>query len=167
MLSDLSTTSLTTLFFVASTILFSMLSVILAIRERHNRKLNLEREALQQRRLYEITIMRAIQERIGYSLNLQKVTDTIIGSLKNIFPYACASSLIIQEEKLLFKTNIEEHVNSKFIDEIKRNMLTSLSSMTEATIPLHVDESRTGIIPDEASTSILGSYFNIPLMINS
>src|SRR5258706_1512631 len=167
MLSNLSTTSLTTLFFIASTVLFLSLSLVLAIKERHNRKLNLEREALLQRRLYENTIMRAIQEKIGYSLDLQKVTDTIIGSLKNIFPYATASSLIIQEEKLLFKANIEEHVNSKFIDEVKRNMLTSLSSMTEATIPLHVDESRTGIIPDEASTATLGSYFNIPLMINS
>ena len=155
-------------FFIAivTTILFGSIAIYFSIREQNLRKELRQREEIQKRRLYEISTLRAIQERIGYSLDIERVIDTITGSLKNLFPYSTASSLLIEPNKLVFKTAIEEEVSRTFIDEVKKSMVASLSALLNQPLPTYIEEIRTGTIPNDNNKQILSSFFHIPLVVN-
>ncbi|MDP3987807.1 MAG: hypothetical protein Q8P80_01545, partial [Candidatus Levybacteria bacterium] len=72
-------------------------AVYFSIKEEKTKKELIERERNQKHRLLEISILKEIQERIGYELNLEKIIDVIIGSLKNLFPYSSASALFLED----------------------------------------------------------------------
>ena len=79
-----------------------ILAVILLIRLIFLRREVIKRENYQKQRLYQISILKEVQDRIGYSLDIEKVTDVITGSLKHLFPYSTASSMVIKNEKVVF-----------------------------------------------------------------
>lgn len=155
-------------FFIAigTTILFGVLAIYFSVREQNFKRELKQREELQKRRLYEIATLRAIQDRIGYSLDIERVIDTITGSLKNLFPYSTASSLVIEPNKLIFKTAIEEEISRNFIEEVKKSMVASLSALLSKPLPNHIEEVRTGTLPSENNKHILASFFHIPLVVN-
>ncbi len=107
--------SLPILISLICTIVFGLIAIILSIREERAKRLLLEREDQQKQRLYEITILKEIQERIGYSLDIEKAMDVITGSLDNLFSFSAVSSMIIHDDKIIFKSHFKEAVNQKFI----------------------------------------------------
>lgn len=151
---------------IGTTLLFGILAIYFSIREERLKKELQKREVLQKRRLYEISTLRAIQERIGYSLDIERVIDTLTGSLKNLFPYSTASSLLLEENKLVFKSSIEEPVSLNFIQEVKKSMVASLSTLLNSPLPQFIEETRTGMLPDDQNQHILASFFHIPLVVN-
>lgn len=155
-------------FFIAigTTIFFGILAIYFSVREDKLKKEIAKREEMQKRRLYEISTLRAIQDRIGYSLDIERVIDTLTGSLKNLFPYSTASSLLLEPNKLVFKTAIEEPVSHTFMQEVKKSMIASLSTLLNEPLPQYVEEVRTGALPDDSSQHILASFFHIPLVVN-
>lgn len=151
-----------------TTLLFGSIAIILSIREGKSTKELLQRDQLQRRRLYEITILKAIQDRIGYSLDSEKIVDTLTSSLKNLFPYSVASSLLIKpdQNKIIFKCTIEERVNSQFISDVKKSMLASLVSLVGKPLPTEIEEVKLGVVADDTNTQPLSSFFHIPLVVN-
>lgn len=153
--------------FVAAiiTLFFGSIAIYFSIREDKIKKELATRDELQKRRLYEITILKAIQDRIGYSLDSQKVVETITSSLKNLFPYSTASSLLIKDTQLIFTTTIEERVSNNFIAEVKKSMLASLATVAEKQLPQTVEEFRLGLPVDETNQHMVASFFHIPLVV--
>lgn len=154
-------------FFIAigTTIFFGLLAIYFSTREEKLKKELHEHEAIQKRRLYEISTLRALQERIGYSLDIERIIDTITGSLKNLFPYSTVSSLLIEPQKLVFKTTLEEQVSRNFVDEVKRSMVASLGAILDKSLPTQVEEVRIGMLPDNTNGKMLASFFHIPLVV--
>ncbi|MDO8658850.1 MAG: GAF domain-containing sensor histidine kinase [Candidatus Levybacteria bacterium] len=152
---------------IFAVILFGSISVFFSLREEKTKKSLLERERNQKQRLYEISILKEIQDRIGYELNSEKVVDVITGSLRNLFPYSTTSSLFIKEDKLVFKTYVEEPVSHIFIEQVKKNSLNSLTALIGEKIPSVFDESISGVALDDSNNSNLGSFFHIPFIINN
>ncbi len=155
-------------FFVAigTTLFFGGLAIYFSSREEALKKEIAKREIIQKRRLYEIATLRAIQDRIGYSLDIERVIDTLTGSLKNLFPYSTASSLLIEPNKLVFKCAIEEQISRNFVDSVKKSMVASLSTLLGKPLPDYIEEIRSGMLPDENNKEILASFFHIPLVVN-
>jgi hypothetical protein len=60
------------------------------------------KEELEKQRLYQILILKEIQDRIGYSLDTEKIIDVITGSLKYLFPYSTASSIVLKKRQAGF-----------------------------------------------------------------
>src|SRR3989344_1493842 len=152
---------------ISSVILFGTISVFLSKKERTAKKELLDRERNQKQRLYEIAILKEIQERIGYELNVEKVIDVITGSLRNLFPYSTSSSLFVEKDKLVFKTYVEESVNHEFIEQVKKNSLNSLTALFDKPLPKEVDESISGVVLDDTNNKSLSSFFHIPLVVNN
>lgn len=125
-----------------------------------------EKESIQKQRLYQISILKAIQERIGYSLDVENVIDTLTGSLKNLFTYSTASSVVLREDKIILKTYIEEKVNPLFLEEVKKSMLASISTLSDKPVPTTIEEFKIGLLPDETDNQSLASFFHVPLMID-
>lgn len=130
-------------------------------------KKKLKKEELAQRqKIYQIATLRQIQEQVGYSLDVEKIIDVITGSLKQLFPYSAASSILLTDTGAVFKSYLEENVNAAFVQNVKASMLGSLGALLDKT-PAIADERISGVPMDESNTLPLASFFHIPIVLNS
>lgn len=128
----------------------------------------LRKEHEMQRRMYEVSILKELGDRIGYSLNVQKIVDVITGSLRKLINYSTVSYLLLGDEgRIVYHCVLEESVNQRFIDDVKNQMIKSLSALTGRETKMEdLDESISGTITDENSKKTIKSFFNIPVVIN-
>lgn len=118
------------------------------------------------RRLYELAILKEISDRTGYSLNIQKILDVIVGSLNQFLEYSAVSYMLLEPSKVVFKADIEKSVSTQFIKDIRMRMLGSLSALLGRDLSeVSVEETITGAIMIDALEEPVRSYFNIPLVI--
>jgi signal transduction histidine kinase len=148
------------------TAILAVILVISVVKQRQSKKELQNKEELEKQRLYQILILKEIQDRIGYSLDAEKIIDVITGSLKYLFPYSTASSIVIKSDKLSFKTYIEENVSSGFITQVKQTMFASLRALV-GNLPTQIEEGMTGVPLDETKTIALASFFNVPLIVGN
>lgn len=125
-----------------------------------------QREKTQQQKVYQISVLKEIQDRISYSLDIEEIVDIIIGSLKHLFSYSTASSLILRNDKVIFKTYVEERVSPRFIQSVKDGIIDSFAAITGQSFS-EVTEEMTGAPLDETNISPLASFFHIPLIVNN
>ncbi len=125
-----------------------------------------EKEEETRRRMYELAILKEVGDRIGYSLNLEKIVDIITGSLSQFIEYSAASYMLLEPEKILFKTELQIPASKEFIGDIKKRMLDSLSALLDKKLyEKDVEEIITGAIATEEVKDSVSSFFNIPLVI--
>lgn len=148
------------------TTLFDFLAIFLIINHFKNRKKLSEREEAQKQKVYQISILKEIQDRISYSLDIEEIVDVIIGSLRHLFSYSTASSLILKDEQIIFKTYVEERVSPRFIESVKDRMTASFSAIV-GIAPTQINQEITGAALDETNTAPLASFFHIPLFVNN
>ncbi len=158
--------SFLTSFWVFLTTALDFLAIFLLFRNFYIRRELAKREELQKQKIYQITILREIQNRIGYSLDIEKIIDVITGSLKHLLPYSTASSMVVKEDRIILKTTLDENVNSAFIRQVKESMVNSMSALLEKT-PTQIDERLYGVTIDESKLAPVASFFNIPLIVNN
>lgn len=71
---------------ITLTTILAIVLLLLTIRQRRAAIEIQKREAEDKQRLYQISILKEIQDRIGYSLDIEKIIDVITGSLRKLFP---------------------------------------------------------------------------------
>jgi signal transduction histidine kinase len=148
------------------TTILAIALLIMALKQRQARLDLQKRETIEKQRLYQITVLKEIQEKIGYSLDIEEIIDIITRSLKSLFPYSTASSIVIKEDKLVFRAYVEENVSSLFINQVKKSMLASISALLP-NLPTFIDETLSGAPLDESNRLPLASFFHIPLIVNN
>lgn len=128
---------------------------------------NLElREKELQRRMYELSILKELGDRIGYSLNVEKIVDIITSSLVKLLDYSVVSYMLLKPDKVQFKCTLEESVSEKFIDDIRKRMTASLSALMNQEFKSDdVDTILSGTIIDNTKSDPVNSFFNIPIVI--
>lgn len=154
------------LFSFGGMIVFGMLAIYFSLKEERLKKELHKQNDAQKRRVYEISVLKSIQDRIGYSLDVERIIDTVTGSLKNLFPYSTVSSLVIRDDEVVLKTVLEERVGTNFLEQVKKSMLASMGSLLDTSLPQRVEEVKTGLLTDDTNTSPLASFFHIPLIVN-
>src|SRR5438552_18517797 len=120
---------------ILSTLFFGLTAIYFSMREEKLKRILKEKGKKYQQKIYETTILEQIQNRIGYSLDTEKVTDVITGSIENLFVLSTTSSLILKNGKLIFKTIIKEPVSTVFIMRVKEEMLKSLTDLLKEHLP--------------------------------
>lgn len=151
---------------IIALLIFLALTLYFSLKEEKTGHLLVKREGELNRRLYEISILKEVADRIGYSLDVEKMVDIITGSLRNLFPYSTTSSLLISDDQLYFKTYVEEAISHNFIESVKTRLLASLSALYEKKLPKDVNQTLSGVVPDDMNKNGPASFFNIPLVIN-
>ena len=135
--------------------------------EKRTREKLAVREAALKREAYESEILRELGERFGYELDEAKVVEIIAGSIGKLFSYSTVSSMLVGKDSLTFKTHLEESVSRTFLNEIKESMLASLEAFVGKQIrSVPVAEQQTGTVVSEQSDKLVGSFFNIPIVIS-
>ncbi|MBL8031118.1 MAG: PAS domain-containing protein [Candidatus Doudnabacteria bacterium] len=121
-----------------------------------------------QQRIYQIQVLKEIGERIGYSLDTNKIVEIITSSLGSLLEYDTVSYMVLQGqgERLVFKCHVNNTVTHEFLEEVREKMLLSVSAILNRDFkPELVDESITGNILDDNLQVSLQSYFNLPVVI--
>ena len=127
-----------------------------------------QREDELQKKVYEISILKELGERVSYSLNVEKIVDIIISSLSNIIDYSVVSYMILKPNSISFKCHLEEPLSRYFVDEIKERMLSSLSVlMNKKFVKNEIDELLSGSVLDNSVKLPVNSFFNIPLVVDN
>lgn len=125
-----------------------------------------KREGDTRRRMYELSILKELGDRIGYSLNVQNIIDIITGSLHQFIGYSAVSYMFLEPERVIFKVHLEKSVSRRFIDDIKVRMLKSVSALSGLDFQkTRVEEILSGAVLAEEIDSPVNSFFNIPLVI--
>src|ERR1700729_1695677 len=91
---------------ITATIIFGIIAIIYSIREEKAIKQLVDNELKQKQRLFEITMMKEIQDRIGYSLESGNVVEVIVGSLDALLNYSTVSSIVLEDNLLKFTTHV-------------------------------------------------------------
>ncbi|MHB8651971.1 MAG: ATP-binding protein [Minisyncoccota bacterium] len=129
------------------------------------RRMGAQSDEMRQR-MYELAILKEVGDRIGYSLNIQKIADVIIGSLNQFMGYSMASYMLLEPERIVFKVDIGESVPHRFVNEIKERMRLSLAAILDRDLgSIPVEETITGTLLNDATDATVESFFNIPLII--
>ena len=147
-------------------IFFGIIAIYYSQKEDKRKKIILDHEEEQKQRAYHITILKEIQDKIGYSLDIEQIIDVITGSLQHLFSYTSASSVVIKNNKAIFKTNLLEGVNRTYIDTVKKTMFDSLNILL-GHFPEKMDEQILGVSLDYTNPNPPLSFFNIPLLVNN
>jgi len=148
------------------TVVFASIALYLSVKQHQAKEEIQKREEQEKQRLYQISILREIQDRIGYSLDVEKIIDVITGSLRHLLPYSTASSFVIKNDRLVFRIYVEESVSSSFIDQVKKSMLASLQALV-TNLPEQIDEFMLGVPIENTKPTLVNSFFNIPLVIGN
>src|SRR3989344_2406990 len=124
------------------------------------------RDSELKQRLYEVTVLKELGERIGYSLNIQNVVDIISTSLRQFIEYSTVSYMFLEPEKVIFRSYVETPVSREFLNSVRDRMLHSLSALLDKNITAeNVTEVVSGMALQEMGGGPVRSFFNIPLVI--
>ncbi|MGI8419474.1 MAG: ATP-binding protein [Candidatus Levyibacteriota bacterium] len=155
-----------TIIAIVATIIFGIAAIIYSMREERAIKKVVENELEQKHRLFEVTMMKEIQERIGYSLEIEKVVDVIVGSLDALLSYSTVSALVLADNNLEFKTHLKEGISQQYVELLKVAMLQSYVTIEATNMPMLNDGNISGVALDDLNHAMPVSSFNIPLIVN-
>lgn len=121
-----------------------------------------------QQKVYQAQVLKEISERIGYSLDTNKIVDIITSSLGNLLHYDAVSYMVLEDNgNVLFKCHVENTVNHNFVGQVKEKMLSAFAAIFDREIvPQKLDESITGNILDDNLKVNVESFFNLPVVIS-
>lgn len=148
------------------TVFFGLVAIFLSEKASRVTRILEERDEAKRRKLYEASVMKTIQDRIGYSLDVEHVVDIMIESFKNLFPYSTASSIIIQDDRLVLKVFIEDRIGPGFLQEVKKLMLSQLETLNKNSLPTFIEELRQGQPVDEENNVSVASIIHVPFVVN-
>ena len=116
---------------------------------------------------YEIEILNELSDKIGYSLGIQNVIETITNSLHDFIDYTSASYMLISPDKIVFRSYIEKPIPHKFINDVKVKMLDFISTTLGADFKnTKIEEALWGIKLNDISKAEVKSFFNILLTVS-
>ena len=160
-------------FFALTTVLFAAAAIYFSYKEEkavRDSKIN-KKEI--DRKIYELNILRNITEKVGYSLNVESIAETISLTCENLFDLSTVSYAIISDKTIKIRTFPKENVSNDFIHAVSKIITDSLCTIdAELTnykiedVPVDI-KSITSEPIDIVIISTPLSYFNIPLVVNN
>ncbi len=151
---------------IGATIIFGIAAIVFSWKEEQAIQKLVENEVHQKQRLYEITMLKEVQDRIGYSLDVEQVVSVITESLDALLKYSTVSAIIKKDDILIFKTHLKESVSRHYIEMVKIHMLNSYAALEESTPSQVLDGNISGVAIDDLSHTEPLSYFHIPIIVN-
>lgn len=159
----------------SSLILFGILAITFSFLWEHNRKKLFETEKELGRQLYELNILRDLNDKIGYSLKTRDIARNIALTSEKFFPLKTASYAVVEDAKIIFESFSKGNVHDKYYQEVKKIVLNSIFTLDESLTHMEIAEMPIQIIkenellvnsniPLDAAPK---SYFNVPLVLNN
>jgi len=149
-----------------ATIVLGLVAILLSLENDFLRKDSLEKKKAEEDRIYKLSVIKEIQEKIAYATDPGKVVDIIMISLRNFFSYSAASSMVIKDAQVVLKVYVEENIGSEYIKKVEENMLSSFEKLA-GRLPSKINKKMYGIPIDNTVKLTYSSSFHIPLIANN
>ncbi len=126
-------------------------------------------QKLQERQLFELSLLNEISDKIGYSLSSKDIAATIASTAEKIFPVTAVSYAIIEADHIEITSVTHENLSPKFSDSVQQIMLTSMYNIDDELRKRSVSHKIAGITADgnQPIEVTPASYFNVPLVLNN
>jgi len=158
-----------------SFLLFGLLAIVFSFLWERNRKKLKETQAELGRQLYELEILRDLNDKIGYSLKIRDIARNIALTAEKLFPLKTASYAYVENAQIYFESFIKGEASEKYISEVKNIVLNSMYALDDSLrhfeitdLPIHrlIDNDSESNIKEPIDI-VPRSYFNIPLVLNN
>ena len=153
---------------IFASVCFGLAAIYLSWREEKVKKELEEKNKELGRRVYELSISREVFDKIGYSLNVRNVAESIASTAESHFKLTTISYAVRENDKLIVRTFMKEAVTSGFTDKVKELMLAAVKEISPdlAALPTEfsiADEYLSNI--NQPFDTVPHSYFNVPLFV--
>ena len=148
------------------TIVLGLIAVLLSVELDRLKKSSHDEKKAEDDKIYKLSVLKEIQEKIAYTTDVEKVIDVIMAQLRNFFPYSAASSMVIKDAHVIFKVCVEENIGSEYIKKVEEAMLSSFEKLI-GNLPAKVNKMVYGVPLNETVKSTYSSSFHIPLIANN
>ncbi len=145
---------------------FAALVLYLSYSNNKARREQATREEQLKKQLLEASLLSEIQNKINFSLSLEKMIDIIIESLHTLFPTSNIAAVSIKNGKLIFQMHVRESVGPTFVEYVKTNLLASFPKNRHEETSEVLDECVYETASDKTNTKLPGSFFRVPLIVN-
>lgn len=149
-----------------ATIVLGLVSILLSLENDGLKKKSLETKKVEEDRIYKLSVIKEIQDKIAYTTDTEKIIDVIMISLRNFFTYSAASSMVVKDAQIIFKIYVEDQISSDYIKRVEENMLSSFEKLI-GKLPGKIDKKMFGLPINDAVKSVYLSSFHIPLTANN
>lgn len=170
-------------YFVAADIFFAFVAVYFSFRyEKKTDQVGRQQKEIN-RRVFELSLLQSITEKIGYSLNLENISETIALTVENLFELTTVSYAIRQDGTVKLKTFAKEPVAAPYIDQVSKMMMAGMASIEPGIVGNKVESVVVNVASDRplsdmgkpfdtvvsqnALQSMPQSFFNIPLILDN
>ena len=167
-----------TFFFAATSLIFAVLTGLFFFRVTRKAKQIREQEKELQRKLYESNLLREITEKIGYSLNIEAISETIALTVRSVFDLSTVSYAIKGEDlpapqgkTIVIKTFLRENVTLSYTQEVSRIIFSAMKAIEADIANYQVTQAPNKPLLESYSDTYFDavplSYFNIPLVVEN
>jgi signal transduction histidine kinase len=151
---------------LSAVIIFGLTSILLSLEIDKLKKDSAEEKQREEDKIYKLSVIKDIQEKIAYTADSQKVIDVVMASLRNFFSYSVAASMVIKDAHIILTTYIEESVGSQYVKRIEESMLSSFEKLV-GRLPLRIERKMYGLSIANLNEEVYSSSFHIPLVANN
>lgn len=157
---------ITSVIAVGAIMLFALLAIRLSHQESQLKKLLKNREKELDAKKQQLAIYDSIQKDINYSLENEKLINTLSQTIKKTLPSSTLSTLILHNDQLTFHTWAQDKVSKHFIELVKTSAINAAAAALGYPLPTHVEEKIEGSLLEYTNdTESAASYFHIPIII--
>ncbi|MBI4089103.1 MAG: hypothetical protein HY424_00145 [Candidatus Levybacteria bacterium] len=149
-----------------TTIILGLIAVLLSCEVDKLKKLSTIEKKTHEDKIYKLSLLKELQEKIAYIKDVEKVTDILLSTLRNFFDYSVISAIVIKNDVLLFKAHLEEEVGNDYIKNIEKSMLSSLSDFTQS-LPGKMEKRFYGIALNDQIKITYSSSMHLPLIVKN
>jgi signal transduction histidine kinase len=159
--------------FFAATVLFGLIAVYFSYKaETRGVKKDDAKDRDAKRQLYELQVVSALIDKIGYTLNTETVAETIAKTVEDLFELSTVSYAVIADNNTIrMKTFIKENVGDKYVGYLKDIMLTAICQIDDKCSRYTIFKEPNESLPQSDKyayfDAIPQSYFNIPMIVDN
>lgn len=157
----------------SSLILFGTLAIVFSFLWERNRKKLKDTEKELTRQLYELGILRDLNDKIGYSLKTRDIARNIALTSEKFFPLKTASYAVVSDAKIIYESFTKGSVGEKYAQGVKKIVFDSMYALDDTLKHFDVQELPAQILQNDTEVNnntpsdMPKSYFNIPLVLNN
>jgi signal transduction histidine kinase len=148
------------------TIVFGLTAIFLSLENDWLKKDSLTEKKNEEDRIYKLSVIEDVQEKIAYTTDPEEVIDVIMASLRNFFNYTVAASMVIKDAHIVSKIYIEGNAGPEYLKKVEESMLSSFEKLV-GKLPSAINKKTYGLPIDNTVKSIYSSSFHIPLVANN
>lgn len=159
------------IFLGATTLIFALIAIYFSYKYERKLKEAREKEEEITRKVFELSILDELADKIGYSLNIETIAQTISLTSQNLFELTSASYALVEDKTIKIKTYLKENVRLSYSQQVTQIIASSLKEIDSSLSSSQIIEEPTQQLSKSNTTipsdAVVESYFNIPLVVNN